>query len=97
MKNLQEIKNTYAQEQGYEDWTELVIINELNADKLDRHWTAICIRAQKAALEKAAGKSEVQHHNTRTGTKTHASGMGGNGQVYTVNTTSITNPENLIR
>ena len=48
MKNLQEIKDTYAIEHGYEDWVELVIINELQSDRLDKHWTEICIRAQKA-------------------------------------------------
>ena len=99
MKNLQEIKDTYAQEQGYEDWKELreELYGNVPELRIEKYMDEICIRAQKAALEKAAGKSEVQHHNTRTGTKTHASGMGGNGQVYTVNTTSITDPENLIR
>ena len=54
MKNLQEIKNTYAIEQGYEDWVDLAIHHDLKADRLDQHWTEICIRAQKLALEKAA-------------------------------------------
>ena len=84
MKTLLEIKNHYAQEQGYEDWTELVIINELNADKLDRHWTEICIRAQKSALENAAENTEDLKYID----------VGG---YRILDATSITNSENLIR
>ena len=98
MKSLQEIKNTYAQEKGYEDWDELATITcYTDGYQMESYMNEICIRAQKAALEKAAENAEVQHHNTRTGTKTHASGMSSNGQVYIVDRTSITNPENLIR
>lgn len=57
MKNLIDIKNQYAQEQGYEDWDDLS--EETNyADDYELHWTEICIRAQKAALEKAAENAE---------------------------------------
>lgn len=93
MKNLQEIKDTYAQEQGYEDWTELVIINGLNADKLDRHWTAICIRAQKVALEKAAENAEITCSRKTTHCKQC---YGGGCENPIVDCTSITNPENLL-
>lgn len=87
MKTLQEIKDTYAQEQGYEDWVELVIINELNSDRLDKHWTEICIRAQKEALEKAAENVDYED--------TFAYSSERNRYDDVVN--SITTPENLIR
>lgn len=94
MKTLQEIKEKYAIEQGYEDWTELVIINELNADKLDRHWTEICIRAQKEALEKAAENAEITCSRKTTNCKQC---YGGGCENPIVEKESITNPENLIR
>lgn len=93
---LNTLKNLYAQEQGYEDWCKLEM-RTWSDEQMGIHWTEICIRAQKASLEKAADSAEVQHHNTRTGIKTCASGIGGNDQVYTVDRTSISNPENLIR
>ena len=84
MKTLLEIKNHYAQEQGYEDWTQLVIFNELNADKLDRHWTAICILAQKVALEKAAENAHGNYEDKEVG-------------YYWASAEGITNEENLVR
>ena len=80
--NLETLKNNYAQEQGYEDWVDLVIHHELKADRLDQHWTEICIRAQKAALEKAAENANIE--------------MDLETDWYFVNKESITNPENLI-
>ena len=50
--DLQTLKNNYAQEHGYEDWADLAIHHELKADRLDQHWTEICIRAQKEYGEK---------------------------------------------
>ena len=82
MKTLQEIKNNYAQEQGYEDWVDLVIHHELKADRLDKHWIEICIRAQKVALEKAAENAKIE--------------MDLQTDWYFVNKESITDPENLI-
>lgn len=87
---LQDIKNTYAQEQGCEDWVELVIINELNSDRLDKHWTEICIRAQKAVLEKAA-------ENVKIKMKDDISELSMMDDWSEIDRTSITNPENLIR
>lgn len=49
METLQEIKNNYAQEQGYEDWE--VFLNHYGGrhpEWFDQHWDEICIRAQKA-------------------------------------------------
>ena len=54
MKTLQEIKDKYAIEQGYEDWEYLLRKNYWNDGDIELHWTEICIRAQKEALEKAA-------------------------------------------
>ena len=53
--NLKTLKNLYAQVRGYDDWDELA--NSVQDDlEYDEHWTEICIRAQKKALEKAAEK-----------------------------------------
>lgn len=58
MKTLLEIKNNYAQEQGYEDWAELIhsVINHENVKgihsamiAMEYHFNEICIRAQKAS------------------------------------------------
>ncbi len=88
MKTLENLKNNYAQEHGYSDWEDLVRLNILIVDaeneyELDKHYTKICIRAQKAALEKAAENAMVDSDLT--------------GQTYWVDSDSITNPENLIR
>lgn len=49
--NLQTIKDTYAQEQDCKDWDELA--NSIQDDlEYEQHWTEICLRVQKAALEK---------------------------------------------
>lgn len=58
MKTLQDIKNQYVKEQGYEDWEEmsrrLFIPNEI-----EYLMDEICIRAQKAALEKAVENAKI--------------------------------------
>lgn len=60
MENLQEIKNTYAIEQGYEDWESFLnYYGGRHPEWFDQHWIEICIRAQKAALEKAAENAEI--------------------------------------
>ena len=91
MKNLQEIKNTYAQELGHEDWkTFLNYYGGRHPEWFEQHWTEICIRAQKAALEKASENA----------TMTVLDFMCDCGQSYndwSIDRTSITNPENLIR
>ena len=98
MKTLQDIKNQYAQEHGYEDWkTFLNYYGGRHPEWFDQHWTEVCIRAQKVALDNAADSAKVQYYNTRTEKKESASAMGNKGQVYSVDRTSITNPKNLIR
>lgn len=101
MKTLQEIKNEYAQEQGYDDWQAFVYeYGEENPDWHDygqahpnnfhKHMDEICIRAQKVALEMAAEnvKMLATDFNCDCG-QTHTD--------WNVNKESITNPENLIR
>ena len=62
METILEIKNHYAQEKGYEDW-EVYFINHFASSSFsmtatlsvfEKCMNEICIRAQKAALEKAA-------------------------------------------
>lgn len=77
---LNTLKNTYAQEQGYVDWDDLA---GQSTDYIDQHWTEVCIRAQKAALEKAAESARVQ--------------MELQTDWYGVDRASITNENNLIR
>ena len=50
--DLQTIRNQYAQEQGYDDWNELDMLS--GQEEMTKHIDEICIRAEKAALEKAA-------------------------------------------
>lgn len=84
MKTLLEINNQYAQEQGYEDWeTFLNHYGGRHPEWFDQHWTEICIRAQKAALEKAVENAKIE--------------MDLQTDWYFVNKKSITNEENLIR
>ena len=54
MKNLNDIKIQYAQEHAYKDWNELQELHKYNPREIESHMDEICIRAQKAALEKAA-------------------------------------------
>ena len=89
MKNLQEIKNAYAIEEGYEDWDELRYWRDISV-VADGYMNEICIRAQKLVLENAA-------ENARTKTVTV---QGQDEYIHddeVVDRTSITNPENLIR
>lgn len=100
---LNTLKNQYAQEQGYEDWIELR--KELYGDilelRIEAYMDAICIRAQKAALEKAAENGLV---------RLNFNNLSGNSSIsekrfkikdtpgfYEIDRASITNPENLIR
>ena len=100
--NLQTIKNEIAVEIGYsnfDDYMRELILNcsDYSVERLNKITDEICIRAQKAALEKAADSAKVQYYNTRTEKKESASAMGNKGQVYSVDRTSITNPKNLIQ
>ena len=88
MKTLLEIKNHYAQEQGYKDWLEYVYAVNTNQAGFEQVMNEICIRAQKAALKKAAIEFE----------KIQVWNMSRNGISKTPITRHlITNPENLIR
>ena len=81
--DLQTLKNNYAQEHGYEDWVDLAIHHDLKADRLDQHWTEICIRAQKIALEKESENATMLFDAVY--------------DWYAVNNESIINENNLIR
>lgn len=84
MNTLTEIKNTYAQEQGYADWESLRWGKMSQIEETESDIDEICLRAQKAALEKAAENTEDLKYID----------VGG---YRILDTTSITNPENLIR
>ena len=64
MKNLQEIKNTYAIEQGYEDWREFSLDGMRVVYDMEFHMDEVCIRAQKVALEKAAENFYMDWHKS---------------------------------
>lgn len=50
--NLQTLKNNYAQYHGYEDWESFLnYYGGRHPEWFNQHWTEICIRAQKEALE----------------------------------------------
>lgn len=84
MKTLQEIKNTYAIEQGYEDWGELRNYNLSDGEEMETHMDEICIRSQKVALEKAAENAHGNYEDKEVG-------------YYWASAEGITNEENLIR
>jgi len=88
--DLQTLKNTYAQEQGYEDWLELTLGNDCAWD-IEFHWEQICLLAQKAALENAAD-------NAVTITEEHyvAGHIGLTVDRVIIDRSSITNEQNLI-
>lgn len=83
METLLEIKNNYAQKLGYKSWSEIMFLNNRNPIAVENHMNEICIRAQKAALEKAAENAKIE--------------MDLQTDWYFVNKESITDPENLIR
>ena len=82
MKTIQEIKENYAQEQGYEDWEQLEM-RTWSDEQMGIHWTEICMHAQKEALEKAAENAKIE--------------MDFQLDWHSINKESITTPENLIR
>ena len=83
MKTLQEIKNHYAQEQGYEDWMELQEFHSRNPLEIESYMNEICIRAQKEALEKASENATMLFDAVY--------------DWHAVNKESIINENNLIR
>lgn len=54
--DLQTLKNDYAQELDYENWDDFINNPWLEIESMEAAINEICIRAQKAALEKAAEK-----------------------------------------
>ena len=90
--DLQTLKNTYAQEQGYVDWGSLCRESMSLIYDMEYYMNEICIRAQKEALENAA-------ENAVTTTEEHyvAGHIGLTVDIVVIDRTSITNPENLIR
>ena len=101
MNTIQEIKNSYAQEQGYEDWETLIhsVINHAGINgryaaiiTVEKHLNEVCLRAQKAALENAA-------ENAVTTTEEHyiAGHIGLTADRVIIDRSSITNEQNLIR
>lgn len=86
MKTLLEIKNQYSQEQGYNDWDDLWHDHINRLLDFELHMDEICIRAQKAALEKAAENAVA-----------YKLAYPNNISKAVVEKDSITNPENLIQ
>lgn len=80
--DLQTLKNNYAQEQGYEDWEDLIEDN-WKTILMESHMNEICIRAQKIALEKAAENATMLFDAVY--------------DWHAVNKESIINENNLIR
>lgn len=91
--NLETLKNNYAQEQGYEDWEQLVMISGL--EEITKHIGEICILAQKAALENATENAKIKMEEYYVGEV--ADHIGLTASKHVVDRTSIQNPENLIR
>lgn len=90
MKTLQEIKNTYAIEQGYEDWEHLLRKNYWNDGDIELHMDEICIRAQKAYGEKIKESVSTFIESDLTVNDIFI-------DDYVNIISKITNPENLIR
>ena len=80
--DLQTLKNNYAQEQGYEDWEDLIEDN-WKTILMESYMNEICIRAQKIALEKAAENATMLFDAVY--------------DWHAVNKESIINENNLIR
>ena len=80
--DLQTLKNNYAQEQGYEDWEDLIEDN-WKTILMESHMNEICIRAQKEALEKASENATMLFDAIY--------------DWHAVNKESIINENNLIR
>ena len=91
MKTLETIKNTFAQEQGYEDWADLYrragYYDETNFFK---HEDAVFILAQKAALENIKKNVSEFIESDLTVDDIFI-------DDYVNIISKITNPENLIR
>ena len=88
METLENLKNTYAQEQGYEDWADLYRrAGYYDETIFFKHENAVIILAEKAALEKVAENAKLVP-------------LQGIGFIdfsrQMLDKHSITNPENLI-
>ncbi len=89
MKSLQEIKNNYAQEYGYEEWDSLWHAHIHKLLDFEIIMDDICLIAQKAALENAAENVTTVHHANQSSYEIERA------VHYTKH--SITNKNNLIR
>lgn len=89
MNTLTEIKNAYAIEQRYEDWSELQKATFLEGDEMEMHMNKICIRAQKAALEKKIERMKSLRSVYDVGSGQH--------NILSLLINDFQNPENLIR
>lgn len=88
MGTLLDIKNTYAQEQGYEDWEQLNMLS--GRKEINEHIDEICIRAQKAY-------GETIKESVSTFIKSDLTVNDIFIDDYVNIIIKITNPENLIR
>lgn len=99
LETLQEIKNEYAQEQGYEDWENLQSDTLSDGEEMEEHMNEICIRAQKALKKPIYAKIDY-YKELAEKYKDNAY----NNRKYTYKVAGledalriVTNPENLIR
>lgn len=102
MNTLDYIKNTYAQEQGYDNWKAFLnYYGGRHPEWFEQHWTEICIRAQKAALENAAENGLVRLNfnnlNDNSGISEKRFIIKDTPGFYEIDPDSITNPKNLIK
>lgn len=89
---LETLKNTYAQEQGYEDWNDIrkeFREKAITFTEMTGHENEICIRAQKAALEKKIERMKSLRNVYDAGSGQH--------NILSLLINEFQNPENLIR
>ena len=86
---IKTLKNTYAKEQGYEDWRELQF-HSRNPREIESYMNEICIRAQKAYGEKIKESVSIFIESDLTVNDIFI-------DDYVNIISKITNPENLIR
>ena len=95
METLENLKNDYAKEQGYEEWEHLTNDMQPHSNMyLEQAMNEICIRAQKEALEKAAENAETKTEEYYVGKIQGHIGLTASRIIIDRN--SITTPENLI-
>lgn len=93
--DLQTLKNTYAQDKGYEDWDDLWYAHIHKLLDFEIVMDDICLRAQKAALENAAENAVTTIEEYYVGEVAGHIGMMADRVI--IDRCSITNEQNLIR